>query len=130
MNRFYSRWIQGGTQLIFSRGPVNQRGIIGAMYRFGRFGRQATVIAGVHGDEAGRILTQTPEEIEVEGDMWRNDMETFGRRPGIRLLRADQLSDFELDTILRSGQDVYAAWCHSGVCAQLVRAFNRVNNIQ
>jgi RHS repeat-associated protein len=130
MNRWYSRWIRGGTRLILSRGPVNQNGIWNALTRFARSGRRATIITGVHGDEAGRILTQTPEEIGVEGDMWDTDMRAFGRRPGIRLLRADQLSDFELDDILTSGDDVYAGWCHSGVCSQLVRAFNRVNNIQ
>lgn len=132
-NRFYSRWIRGGTQLILSRGPVHQRGVIGAMFRFGRSGRAATVLSGVHGDEAGRILSQTPDEIAREGNFFDSDVREIGlqgRRPNVRVLKVDQLSDFELDTILRSGQDVYAAWCHSGVCAQLVRAFNRVNNIQ
>ena len=74
---------------------------------------------------------QTLEEIEKEGvDMWKADQEAFGRTRGIRLLQADNLSDFELDAILTSGADVYAGWCHSAVCSQLVRAFNRVNNVQ
>ena len=38
MNRFFPRWIRGGTQLILSRGRVNQNGIWGAMKRFGRIG--------------------------------------------------------------------------------------------
>jgi RHS repeat-associated protein len=131
MNRFFPRWIRGGTQLILSRGPVNQNGIWAAMKRFGRIGRQKIVLAGVHGDEAGRVGRQTLEEIASEGvDMWKADQEAFGRTRGIRLLQADNLSDFELDALLTSGADVYAGWCHSAVCSQLVRAFNRVNGAQ
>jgi hypothetical protein len=130
MNRFVPRWIRGGTQLILSRGPVNQNGIWKAMMRFGRLGRQAVVLTGVHGDEAGRMARQTAEEIAETGiDMWKADQQAFGRTPGIKLLQADQLSDMELHGLLTSGQDIYAGWCHSGVCAQLVRAFDRANNI-
>ena len=77
------------------------------------------------------MARQTAEEIKEDGfDMWQADQQAFGRTRGIRLLQADTLSDFELDAILTSGADVYAGWCHSSVCSQLVRAFNRVNNVQ
>jgi RHS repeat-associated protein len=133
-DRWYSRWIRGGTQLILNRGIATQRGLISAMRRFGRTGRKTTILSGPHGDEAGRMLSQTADEIHPDTG-WNehflnSDTNVIGRNghaPGVRVLNVEIMSDFELKSVLTSGDDVYAAWCHSGVCAQLSRAFDRLN---
>ncbi|MNL15126.1 hypothetical protein D3C87_1360970 [compost metagenome] len=133
-NRWYSRWIRGGTQLILSRGPVTQGGLLNAIRRFGRTGRRLTILSGPHGDETGRMLTQTADDLDPNIGGQRHflnaDINVIGRNghaPGVRVLNAELLSDMQLKTVLTSGDDVYAAWCHSGVCAQLSRAFDRLS---
>jgi RHS repeat-associated protein len=130
-NRWYSRWLPGGTRLIMSRGFVNQEGTLGAMRFFtGRSNRLVTILSGTHGTLSGQMAEEALEDgVVTTGEQFlQRDMQLFGRMPGVEVLDAANMSEMELGTLLRSGRDIYASWCHSGLSCFLGRGIQAASN--
>jgi RHS repeat-associated protein len=117
-NRWYSRWLPGGTRVIMSRGEINQLGLGRALGFFtGESGRPVTILSGTHGTVAGQMASEALENgvWVTGGEFLRADMALFGRMRGVTVMDVSSMSEMELQTALRSGGDIYAAWCHSGL---------------
>jgi RHS repeat-associated protein len=85
-------------------------------------GRSTTVLSGTHGDDIwGRM--------ESEGSFLLEDITSIAKRghaPGVQVLDVTRMSENQLQTVLLSGNDVYAAWCWSCLSRSLGRAFDKV----
>jgi len=140
-NRWFSRWLPGGTQLVMSRGPVTGGGLGRVIERTARSGRPTTILSGTHGTLAGTMTAVEAEVVQLGvgvfrrewvtgGQFLRSDIAAIARNghaPSVRVLDVSRMSAMELRTVLRSGADVYAAWCHSALSCAIGRAFNEIN---
>jgi hypothetical protein len=134
-NRFFSRWLPNRTQLVMTRGPMNQAGLERAIFRTARLGRPMIILSGTHGTLSGQMVSEVAELTQLGVGVFRrtwktgedlllDDMALFGREPGVQVLDVSRMSGMEWRTVLSSGADVYAAWCHSALSCALGRALD------
>ena len=147
-NHWFHRDLPKGGRLHMSRGQVDQYGLGDILEETRRPGKKQVVLSGTHGTplgdpspsskgRGGRLdwkespPNPNPNKYQPDGrDFLRNDIKdpSIGNNghSAIKVRDITRMSQKELNTLLSSGEDIYAGFCESACTLAIRRAFEAV----